>query len=157
MRKKEIEKKEKIRAEAKVNAEEEIKAKKQKKGCIGCLVILGLIIFFVIIFAFIGSNGDDKKEEVNPTCRQAHIISQTYVKRILKSPSTAEFSDYKCMGKYPTYIVRSEVDSQNSFGAMIRNIYIVNTGYLGDEWSEMENWQLNILVFDGEVIYSNEE
>ena len=145
------------------------KKKKNNFAGIGCCLII-VVLFMILFLSGCGSsddynnNSDIVKEEEKVTCLQAKIMSETYVERVLKSPSSAKFGTYKCMsegadmgnGKY-RYIVLSEVDSQNSFGAMIRNKYTVNADYLGGDWAEIKNWKLNILVLDGEVIYSIEE
>jgi len=135
---------------------------KKAKIVISILTIFVAITFIVVmIIGDSGSSQPTQPLEVKPTCLESYIISQTYVERILKSPSTAEFINYKCMVKgvdienNKRYIVLGEVDSQNSFGAIIRNAYTINTDYLGGEWSEIKNWKLNILVFDGEVIIDN--
>ena len=60
-----------------------------------------------------------------PNKAQAYIMSQEFVKERLKSPSTAKFpwgaeqyTMYLGDGKYQ---IDAYVDSQNGFGAMIRN------------------------------------
>ncbi|PKH50343.1 hypothetical protein CXF68_06350 [Tenacibaculum sp. Bg11-29] len=57
------------------------------------------------------------------------LIAQIHVKRILKAPSTAKFPTlFKSKiitTNSKSYSISSFVDSQNSFGAMIRNYYTV--------------------------------
>jgi hypothetical protein len=79
-------------------------------------------------------------------------MAQEFVKDSLKSPSTASFgggslsSDFqdpnKCVTNQPdgTYLVIGWVDSQNSFGATVRNEFIVKLRYKGDrKWSLIEH------------------
>ena len=56
----------------------------------------------------------------------AHVMCQTFVKRRLKSPSTADFPGGVAgtITERGTIVVTSHVDSQNSFGAMIRTNYV---------------------------------
>ena len=55
-----------------------------------------------------------------------HIAAaKEVVKSRLKSPTTAEFSDVKASKSNGVITVSGKVDSQNSFGAMIRNNFIV--------------------------------
>lgn len=60
----------------------------------------------------------------------AQVMAEDFVSRLLKSPGSAEFSSYsesdiryKGGGRYR---VKGFVDSQNSFGAMLRNHYMVD-------------------------------
>lgn len=61
----------------------------------------------------------------------AYTMSQTFVKRQLRSPSTASFESYsspetvvyKTPSEPCTFKVRGAVDSQNGFGATVRSIY----------------------------------
>jgi len=86
----------------------------------------------------------------------AYIQSKHYVKTILKAPSTAKFpfldfvSNDLGNGKYQ---VTSHVDSQNSFGAMIRSNWTVTIQFIGGDDADLNNWKLERMVFDGEVIY----
>jgi hypothetical protein len=61
-------------------------------------------------------------------------MSQKFVKRNLKAPSTAEFpvwTESNCRATQigNTWKVRSFVDAQNGFGAMIRSDYGVEMSY----------------------------
>lgn len=84
---------------------------------------------------------------------EAWVMAQDFVKQNLKSPSTASFgslfSDYQSPddtvsvlgnGKYR---VRGWVDSQNSFGAMLRTRFTCDLEYLGND-----RWRCPSLVFD---------
>ena len=72
----------------------------------------------------------------------AYLASKKFIKRRLKSPSTAKFpwSDEAMVSTGPdcTYTVRSYVDSQNGFGAMIRSNYVANLKRNIDD----KNWSL---------------
>lgn len=106
----------------------------------------GLIVIIVFMFFFVkcmGDSGTDKCD--NDT--MAWAMSQPFVKRLLKSPSSADFPyaeskiviDKKAneADKNRCYFkVSANVDSQNSFGAMIRNRYYVEMIY--DK--EKDNW-----------------
>jgi hypothetical protein len=74
-------------------------------------------------------------------------LAMVYVKQALKSPSTAKFSvsEWNSWKDHDIVTVQSYVDAQNSFGAMIRNHFIVQMSYSTQE--------LLYLELDGQVIY----
>lgn len=69
----------------------------------------------------------------------AFVMSQEFVKRNLKAPSTAEFpwitDDRVAISTRPgcAFHVVGWVDAQNGFGAQIRSTYRVDLKYLGDK------------------------
>lgn len=75
----------------------------------------------------------------------AFVMSQTFVKRNLKAPSTAKFpwitDDQVAISTKPDcgFRVIGWVDAQNGFGAQIRSKYVVDLKYLDDEAG---TWQL---------------
>lgn len=73
----------------------------------------------------------------------ACFMSQKFVKQNLKAPATAEFPDWtadncNASANGDTWRVRSFVDSQNGFGAMIRSDYGVEMRYNADK----DTWTL---------------
>ena len=95
-----------------------------------------------------------KTEPVWQSDGSAYFYSEEFVKRGLKSPSTAKFPDY-VMGvpdmsviqvlnhHDDTYTVIADVDAQNSFGAMIRSQYVCKLHYS----PKTGNWTLISLKF----------
>lgn len=73
---------------------------------------------------------------------EARIICQDFVKDRLKSPGTAEFSDESETGKYPTFTSTGSVDSQNTFGGVVRNDYSCTVKY----HPSTETWTLEELT-----------
>lgn len=78
------------------------------------------------------------KEEIN-----AFVMAQSFVKKCLKAPSTADFPYYNKGdvqdGGTKIWIVNSYVDSQNSFGAMMRTYYRAKVMDLGnDKWKLLD-------------------
>lgn len=49
--------------------------------------------------------------------------------------------------------INSYVDSQNSFGAMIRNDYTAVLKYLGGDDADSKSWELEKLIIAGEQVY----
>lgn len=128
-------------------------------------IILGIIFFFVILIV-VGSNSEpeiknnqdqiqkvDQKENLES---EAYTLTQIFVTRLLKSPSTA---DFPWLDRTVTemeenkFKVTSYVDSQNGFGAMIRTNYSIILKYdgVGDTLSE-SSWDIVELYIDGEKI-----
>jgi len=93
-------------------------------GGIGCLV---LIIIFIIIITITFSGGDSSSNNnTKDNGDVAAVCAQNKIKTMLKSPSSAKFpwglkSSLISGNKYR---VANYVDSQNSFGAMIRTNYV---------------------------------
>jgi hypothetical protein len=117
-----------------------IGALNEKPGCLGRIVIL--IISLAVVTCLIAySNYLDGKETPETrkakNCRPenitAHTMAERYVEDRLKAPSTAKFPRYA--GSQVSYIgncefvVKSYVDAQNSFGAMLRSDYYVRLKY----------------------------
>lgn len=68
----------------------------------------------------------------------AQIMCRNFVKDQLKSPGSADFSGESPEEAGPqTWSVTGSVDSENSFGAMIRNDYVCRIRYTGND-----NWRL---------------
>ena len=112
---------------------------KERKGCLGCL---GLIVIIIIISVLIVSCGSDKKEPENIKLT-VFLWSEIEVKNNLKSPATAKFPlDYENkvsdLGD-GNFKVSSYVDSQNGFGATIRNYYICDVKYISKDNCRVSN------------------
>lgn len=76
---------------------------------------------------------------------------------MLKAPSTAKFSqkrDVDDLGE-GRYRVRSFVDSQNGFGAMIRSNWETVLKYNSGDPVETSSWTIEKVVIDGEVVYES--
>jgi hypothetical protein len=89
----------------------------------------------------------NSSDNASPT--MAIIICEDFVKERLIAPTTAKFPGVrdadiwtlgKESGKYENaFHVESYVDSQNSFGAMIRSFYTCDVNYVGnDEWKLLD-------------------
>ncbi|WP_347273914.1 hypothetical protein [Candidatus Kuenenia sp.] len=80
----------------------------------------------------------------------AYLIAQDFIKKTLKSPSTAVFPGKWHEGVYVghignyTYAIRAYVDSQNSFGATLRTYYYAEVRYDGDA----DSWFLEDISFN---------
>lgn len=75
-----------------------------------------LLIIILSIALFSCSSHEDKVQE----------LAQKALLTKLKSPSTAKFVETKLLvNKKPYYIVYVSVDAQNSFGAVLRENYMV--------------------------------
>ncbi|BDB52112.1 hypothetical protein [Flavobacterium ammonificans] len=90
--------------------------------------VIFTIAFFFIIFLVFKCSCSQTEEQVSKNKEQnskitALTAAQEEVKSRLKSPSSANFPwGIDCVTKISdnTYVINSYVDSQNSFGAMLR-------------------------------------
>lgn len=108
--------------------------------------ILGIfgLAFLGFWFMALILNSETDPEDIK-TDSYALIYAERAIEGILKAPSTAEFggirnADIRRDGD--TFFVRSFVDSQNSFGAMIRSHYEVKVTFEG------EKIKTSVLSFD---------
>lgn len=111
------------------------------KGCLG-IMGLGLIIAFFVNACEETKTPEQIKQEavakIEQDCRDgtmAFVMSQGFVEKRLKSPSTAKFPYVSDEGVKVGYIgectnlVVAYVDSQNGFGATVRSQYAVKIKY----------------------------
>lgn len=130
--------------------------RKPDKSSIGCLGWTGIIaVAFILLVAIFGGNGGSSGpynssgtnyDEPEYDDIGAWIVTEKFVKRRLKSPSTAEFpsmtdADITQTGK--KFEISSYVDAQNSFGAQIRKDFNITVEYAGGG-----NWNLIDLEFE---------
>lgn len=94
------------------------------------LVVVGIVVFLYIISKIVGV---DKTEVSIFNTESAYYNSKQFVKNILKAPATAKFEDdcTSCAIKQEdgTWFVKSYVDAQNSFGALLRQNYECRLSY----------------------------
>lgn len=80
----------------------------------------------------------------------AMIASHSIIKRILKSPSSAEFpakQEHQFFAAQGTWKVSGYVDSQNAFGVMIRSHWVVGLVY------DAGKYYPAFVEFDGKRVY----
>jgi hypothetical protein len=114
---------------------------KRKINKVTYLVIFGILLVWIIVA--ISTCGGGNKEPHKATYTEAYIISQHFVEARLKSPSTADFPTFPDAYKIvndSVFVIQGHVDSQNSFGAMIRTNYITTLSYKGGDWADWNNW-----------------
>lgn len=123
--KKEIEKNEKSNVRKKSNHTETKKNKRQinNNSYDWKKIIIGIIILIVFFSVIVESNKDNYDSD--PIL--AYNYAKGFIKENLKSPSTAKFpgtfekKDHVRNLGNGEYLIESWVDSQNSFGAMVRS------------------------------------
>ncbi|MEZ4104293.1 MAG: hypothetical protein R3B60_03325 [Candidatus Paceibacterota bacterium] len=134
----------------------------EKKKSVTKGQVIGIVLFILFLFWLFAGNetNPDIAIETGITDSQTYIISQNFVKEILKAPATADFP----FGEYThikndedTHTVTSYVDSENGFGANVRNNWTVTLTHNGGDWATQSNWTLDRLIFDGEAIYLSDD
>lgn len=120
----------------KSNSEKKHSIKKKtttrKTGC-GTIIFALLIVISLTILLSTLSNDEDNSENQNDSVDHSELLAYTYaedfVKKRLKAPATAEFPKTREKINHTTnygegkYKIRSWVDSQNGFGALIRSSF----------------------------------
>lgn len=110
---------------------------KKSAGCLAHFFLYG----FIILIGFFGYDSlrDKPASQISvpagPSRAEIYTMAEIEAEKQLKAPKTAKFggignSDIKNISENK-YSVYSYVDSQNSFGALIRNYYKVDLEYLG--------------------------
>lgn len=84
----------------------------------------------------------------------ARVYAETFIERLLKAPSTADFcsSTATDLGDGRWKVV-SCVDSENSYGAMIRSNWSAIVHFTGGDPDDLSVWELEQVIFDGKVVY----
>jgi hypothetical protein len=117
-----------------------------------------IIICFIIVVSSLGSNKekatvsttpDSETQTINSERKTISIVfAEKTIKDILKAPSTAKFVDveaYELSNEKDVWAINGYVDSQNSYGAMIRNQWEVQLDYRDGKGGTVKS-----ILFDGE-------
>lgn len=103
---------------------------------VGC----ALLVLVIVIAAVVSNGGGSSSTAPEHSAVEAYTACQGFVRDRLKAPSTADFPWVKSSDVTESlgdgrYRVRSYVDAQNSFGAMIRNSYDCTVRYRSGAWT----------------------
>lgn len=117
-----------------------VSEKKSSKG-VSLILVFGGVILFLLCLGILGNENqiDSPSDEKS----RAWTAAKMFVRDRLKSPATADFGDQDPddhvldMGNNE-YGVTGWVDSQNSFGAMIRTRFMTRVRLEGNEWQLLE-------------------
>ena len=105
-----------------------------KKGvALGCLGVVALVIGLPVACTLALGDGTGEWE---PTTTEARAICEGWVEDQLKSPATAKFQDGGASGGPSGYTIDGTVDSENSFGALVRSDWTCDIRWdeSGDQW-----------------------
>ena len=114
-------------------------------SCLLFILILGglVILAFGLVYLTNKDAFDNGSTSESVSSTLAIMMCEDFVKESLIAPSTAKFPSSreadiwtlgKESGKYDNaFRIESYVDSQNSFGAMIRSYYTCDINYVGDD------------------------
>jgi hypothetical protein len=104
---------------------------------------ISMIFFFLMLVGIVIGCSEDKKvleaEKADPDRSiEGWAMSQEVVRSVLKAPSIAKFGPFEESSVTPLgaskYRIVAYVDSQNSFGAMLRSHYTVDMQYTNGKW-----------------------
>lgn len=97
-----------------------------KKGCLGIVMAVFVVGFFVSMF-------DDSSSDSAGTEYGAKSACQDWVEDQLKAPSTADFGGVNVSGVGP-WTVTGYVDAENSFGANVRTAWACDVRLDSDDY-----------------------
>ncbi len=98
--------------------------------------IVGAVVGVTILASVISSGGDDKADAGSGRSSDAKYVCEKSVKDQLKAPATAKFTGATAtLGAGDRWTVTGSVDSQNSFGALVRTAYTCSAIHgTGENW-----------------------
>lgn len=114
---------------------------KKKSGCLAQII---LFVFVMGLVGWLSYSTDQQKKNETPEIRReakcgkegkfsAGYMAEKFVRDRLKAPSTAKFPWYEessvTISGECEFVIRSYVDAQNSYGAMLRSDYVVKLEY----------------------------
>ena len=114
------------------------------------IIPMGLIAWGYTMFVDSDPSSASVSKPHELSAIELYVQAQEFVRQGLKAPSTAEFPlEPVSVGTDGNglYQVESYVDSQNSFGAMIRSHWMLNMRPVGDKW------MLETMQIDGKIVY----
>lgn len=116
-------------------------------GCLAFLLFVGGCVYLVqngpVAPSKVDASGDNRSLAI--------VNAQSHIKSLLKAPRSAKWPgmfdvadlrNHATKMRDGTYVVRSFVDAQNSFGAMIRTWYVVRLRLREDGTAEVLEAQL---------------
>lgn len=112
--------------------------------------VIVVLVILSIVFGFINHDlkyGDKTDEQIELMDQEenAYHNAKQLIKYKLKSPSTAEFPsslEAQVVGiGANSFIISSYVDSQNSYGALIRTYYEAEIRYNGNDGVQLVNYE----------------
>lgn len=119
----------------------------RKSNLPGLLLIMGILM---VVGGILNHNNRDEEPRARTPesfLIEAFVMSQQYVERKLRCPSTAKFplagASHTVITGAGNYLTSSYVDSQNGFGAMGRTRYYCELKHN----EESDSWKLISLVF----------
>lgn len=105
-----------------------VKPKKPPVGVwIGAAVVVA-VMALVISVVVKGGGPADPKTDAKLICQENFIAAR------LKAPATAKYLDVTVTQLGDVYTVTGSVDSENSFGALIRSTFTCKVKDSGDQW-----------------------
>jgi hypothetical protein len=117
----------------------------------GCLKVVAFALFGGLALAVLAVWLPSQNTPRQPSRVEAFLICKQFVTKALRAPATAQFpsSSEAVINEVSgnEFEVRSHVDSQNGFGAMIRGTFTCTV-----KPTEGGRWQLVELVMDGKKI-----
>jgi hypothetical protein len=115
---------------------------------IGGAVVL-LAVFFCIYVTSANSGVQPERVSVeNSLTQQREDAIKQIVSSFLKSPGSAKFIELvvrKKTGTKNQYVAFGDIDSQNSFGALLRTHFNLIAIYQGGNVGDTKNWQVDSL------------
>jgi hypothetical protein len=108
----------------------EVASQKRGSGCIKPALIFLIVAFFGLMI--VGLTSSEVPRSTYELKSEAFEIAKDWVQERLKAPSTAEFCDFndtKWLVEEDEFTVQGWVDSENSFGAKLRNKWQVKMIY----------------------------
>jgi hypothetical protein len=110
----------------------------------GVLLILGCVLMTYVFL----SRGNENSSGGQNLESMASVQCRNFVKDNIKSPSTAKFTTPMTTKlSDDTFEVVAYVDAENSFGAVVRNLFICRIRYEGGDDAFQSNWSLLDLTF----------
>jgi len=99
----------------------------------GMRALIGAVALLAALAGCGDTSSVEKEVDAKLERDDATRACKDFVKDRLKSPASAEF-DATAKGEAGVYVVTGTVDSENSFGAMMRNEFSCKVKLDGDTW-----------------------
>jgi hypothetical protein len=117
------------------------------------VIIGGAVVFLAVFFGIYMTSAKlgaqpEKVSAENSLTQQREDAMKQIVSSFLKSPGSAKFIDLvvrKKSGTENQYVAFGDVDSQNSFGALLRTHFNLTAVYQGGDVGVAKNWQVDSL------------